>query len=203
MYISQYFIKICNFSLTFIFRSQYCNFHRFLQVIAAVFRVSAGRLRRSNCRFLLNSMKYKKLEEKPRPRGYNRIIKRKPNSNGERSVHYVIHYHFYCSHLRKWTSRRARCRVNRRLPQNTITARISNFTHISISPAQPPSLSGCAILLYAVAKLQFGRQEERTVGRSKVVRKFLSDGLETFSLQKSKRQAMHAPSFWHLQNKCY
>ena len=39
------------------------------------------------------------------------------------------------------TSRRARCRVNRRLPQNTITANLSNFTHISISPAQPPSLS--------------------------------------------------------------
>lgn len=36
---------------------------------------------------------------------------------------------------------RARCRVNRRLPQNTITANLSNFTHISISPAQPPSLS--------------------------------------------------------------
>lgn len=31
-------------------------------------------------------MKYKKLEEKPRPRDYNRIIKRKPNANGERTA---------------------------------------------------------------------------------------------------------------------
>lgn len=30
-------------------------------------------------------MKYKKLEEKPRPRDYNRIIKGKPNANGERT----------------------------------------------------------------------------------------------------------------------
>ena len=37
----------------------------------------------------------------------------------------------------------------------------------------------------AVAKLQFRRQEERTVGRSKVVRKFLPV-VETFSLQKFK-----------------
>ena len=49
-----------------------CIFTVFYKLLLP-FSAYAGRLRRSNCRFLLNSMKYKKLEEKPRPRGYNRI----------------------------------------------------------------------------------------------------------------------------------
>ena len=78
-----------------------CIFTVFYKLLLP-FPAYADRLRRSNCRFLLNSMKYKKLEEKPRRTDYNRIIKRKPNSNGERSVHYVIHYHFYCGHFCKY-----------------------------------------------------------------------------------------------------
>ena len=104
-----------------------CFFTVFYKLLLP-FSAYAGRLRRSNCRFLLNSMKYKKLEEKPRPRGYNRIIKRKPNSNGERSVHYVIHYHFYCSHLRKYVLHAQRKRkkwrkgiVKRKTPCRAVT----------------------------------------------------------------------------------
>lgn len=62
-----------------------CIFTVFYRLLLP-FSAYADRLYRSNYRFLLNSMKYKKLEEKPRPRDYNRIIKRKPNANGERTA---------------------------------------------------------------------------------------------------------------------
>ena len=42
-------------------------------------------LNRSNCGFLLSLMKYKKLEEKTRQSDYNRTIKRKPHTSGERT----------------------------------------------------------------------------------------------------------------------
>lgn len=87
-----------------------CIFTTFYRLLLP-FSAYADRLCRSNYRFLLNSMKYKKLEEKPRPRDYNRIIKGKPNANDERSVHYVIHYHFYCSHLRKYVLHAERAAV--------------------------------------------------------------------------------------------
>lgn len=87
-----------------------CIFTVFYKLLLP-FSAYAGRLRRSNCRFLLYSMKYKKLEEKPCPKDYNSIIKGKPNANGERSVHYVIHYHFYCSHLRKYVLHAERAAV--------------------------------------------------------------------------------------------
>lgn len=87
-----------------------CIFTTFYRLLLP-FSAYANRLYRSNYRFLLNSMKYKKLEEKPCPKDYNSIIKGKPNSNGERSVHYVIHYHFYCSHLRKYVLHAERAAV--------------------------------------------------------------------------------------------
>ena len=87
-----------------------CIFTTFYRLLLP-FSAYADRLYRSNYRFLLNSMKYKKLEEKPCPKDYNSIIKGKPNSNGERSVHYVIHYHFYCSHLRKYVLHAERAAV--------------------------------------------------------------------------------------------
>ena len=87
-----------------------CIFTTFYRLLLP-FSAYADRLCRSNYRFLLNSMKYKKLEEKPCPKDYNSIIKGKPNANGERSVHYVIHYHFYCSHLRKYVLHAERAAV--------------------------------------------------------------------------------------------
>ena len=83
-HISQHFIKIRNLSPAFIFSLTGCIFTTFYRLLLP-FSAYADCLCRSNYRFLLNSMKYKKLEEKPRPRDYNRIIKGKPNANGERT----------------------------------------------------------------------------------------------------------------------
>lgn len=82
-YISIFYKNTQSFSRLY-FSLTGCIFTTFYRLLLP-FSVYADRLCRSNYRFLLNSMKYKKLEEKPRPRDYNRIIKGKPNANGERT----------------------------------------------------------------------------------------------------------------------
>ena len=66
-----------------------CIFTVFYKLLLP-FSAYAGRLRRSNCRFLLNSMKYKKLEEIAPPACYNRIIKTNRIRGRKRSDSHVV-----------------------------------------------------------------------------------------------------------------
>ena len=178
-----------------------CIFTVFYKLLLP-FSAYAGRLRRSNCRFLLNSIKYKKLEEKPRPRGYNRIIKRKPNSNGERSVHYVIHYHFYCSHLRKYVLHAARAAVwtdgslRIRLPLISLISHTSPF-HRRSRPLSRLRHSSICCRQTTVWPTR-GTDRRPFQSRTKVPlygRNFLPPEV--------KKEWCMLPLFWHLQNKCY